>query len=84
MKIKVETVEHGFALEIGNKSWLLDDERQLAEAVVFRVGMGCLSDVSKRKMHNLLNMLTYGDKQERRAARREMNRGGRNKKYYNE
>jgi len=36
------------------------------------VGLGCKSDVSKRKMHNLLNMLAYGDKKERRAARREM------------
>ena len=74
MTIKVETVEHGFALEIGNKSWLLEDERQLAEAVVFRVGLGCRSDMSKRKMRNLLNMLAYGNKSERRAARREMNK----------
>ena len=72
MMIKVETVQHGFALEVGNKSWLLEDERQLAEAMVFRVGLGCKSDVSKRKMRNLLNMLAYGDKKERRAARREM------------
>ena len=74
MRITVETVEHGFALEIGNKSWLLEDERQLAEAVVFRVGLGCRSDMSKRKMRNLLNMLAYGNKSERRAARREMNK----------
>ena len=72
MMIKVETVQHGFALEVGNKSWLLEDERQLAEAIVFRVALGCKSDVSKRKMRNLLNMLAYGDKKERRAARREM------------
>ena len=72
MMIRVETVQHGFALEVGNKSWLLEDERQLAEAIVFRVGLGCTSDVSKRKMRNLLNMLAYGDKKERRAARREM------------
>ena len=72
MMIKVETVQHGFALEVGNKSWLLEDERQLAEAIVFRVGLGCKSEVSKRKMRNLLNMLAYGDKKERRAARREM------------
>ena len=72
MMIRVETVQHGFALEVGNKSWLLEDERQLAEAIVFRVGLGCKSDVSKRKMRNLLNMLAYGDKKERRAARREM------------
>ena len=60
MKITVETVQHGFALEVGNKSWLLEDERQLAEAIVFRVALGCKSDVSKRKMRNLLNMLAYG------------------------
>ena len=72
MKIKVETVQHGFALSVGNKSWLVESELELAEAVVFRVGLGCKSDVSKRKMHNLLNMLAYGDKKERRAARREM------------
>ena len=72
MKIKVETVQHGFALSVGNKSWLIESELELAEAVVFRVGLGCKSDVSKRKMHNLLNMLAYGDKKERRAARREM------------
>ena len=72
MKITVETVQHGFALSVGNKSWLIESELELAEAVVFRVGLGCKSDVSKRKMHNLLNMLAYGDKKERRAARREM------------
>ena len=72
MKIKVETVQHGFALSVGNKSWLIESELELAEAVVFRVGLGCKSDVSKRKMRNLLNMLAYGDKKERRAARREM------------
>ena len=72
MTIKVETVQHGFALSVGNKSWLIESELELAEAVVFRVGLGCKSDVSKRKMHNLLNMLAYGDKKERRAARREM------------
>lgn len=72
MKIKVETVQHGFALSVGKKQWLVESELELAEAVVFRVGLGCKSDVSKRKMHNLLNMLAYGDKKERRAAHREM------------
>ena len=60
MKIKVETVQHGFALEVGNKSWLLEDERQLAEAMVFRVALGCKSEVSKKRMRKLLNMLSYG------------------------
>lgn len=60
MDIKVETVQHGFALEIGNKGWLLENEQQLAEAVVFRVAMGCQSDVSKKRMRKLLNMLMYG------------------------
>lgn len=60
MTIKVETVQHGFALEVGNKQWLLESEQELAEAIVFRVGLGCKSDVSKRKMRNLLNMLAYG------------------------
>ncbi len=46
MKIKVETVQHGFALSVGNKSWLIESELELAEAVVFRVGLGCKSDVS--------------------------------------
>ena len=72
MTIKVETVQHGFAVEVGNKSWLLDDEQQLAEAVVFRVAESCESDVSKRRMRKLLNSLVYGDKRERSAARREM------------
>jgi hypothetical protein len=63
MKIKVETVQHGFALEVGNKSWLLESEQELAEAVVFRVALGCKSDVSKRRMRKLLNMLSYGKKQ---------------------
>ena len=72
MKIKVETVQHGFPLSVGNKSRLMESELELAEAVVFRVGLGFKSDVSNSKMHNLLNMLAYGDKKERRAARREM------------
>lgn len=69
MEISVETVRHGFALEIGGKSWLLEDEQQLAEAVVFRIGLGCQSDVTKRRMRKLLNMMAYGDKRERRAAK---------------
>ena len=72
MTIKVETVQHGFALEVGNKSWLLENERQLAEAVVFRVALGCQSDVSKMRMRKLLNALVYGDKRERSAARRQL------------
>ena len=60
MTITVTTVQHGFALEIGNKSWLLDDEQQLAEAVVFRVAEGCESDVSKKRMRMLLNLMMYG------------------------
>ena len=72
MTITVETTQHGFALAVGNKSWLLDDEQQLAEAVVFRVAEGCESDVSKRRMRKLLNSMVYGDKHERSAARREM------------
>ena len=74
MTIKVETTQHGFALVVGNKSWLLDDEQQLAEAVVFRVAEGCESDVSKRRMRKLLSMLAYGDKRERSAVRRGMSR----------
>ena len=60
MKIKVETVQHGFALEVGNKSWLLESEQELAEAVVFRVALGCKSEVSKKRMRKLLNTLMYG------------------------
>ena len=77
MVIKVETVQHGFALEVGNKSWLLESEQELAEAVVFRVALGCKSDVSKRRMRKLLNALVYGDKRERNAARRQMSDGRR-------
>ena len=67
MKITVETVQHGFALEVGNKSWLLDDEQQLAEAVVFRIGLGCMSDVSKRRIRRLLNTMAYGKRKQRRV-----------------
>lgn len=65
--LKVTTGEYGYALEIGNKGWLLEDEQQLAEAVVFRVALGCKSDVSKGRMRKLLNMLTYGNKEEQEA-----------------
>ena len=64
---KVTTGEHGYALEIGEKGWLLEDEQQLAEAVVFRVALGCKSDVSKGRMRKLLNMLAYGNKEEQEA-----------------
>ena len=67
MKITVETVQHGFALVVGNKSWLLDDEQQLAEAVVFRIGLGCMSDVSKRRIRGLLNTMAYGKRKQRRV-----------------
>ena len=30
LEIKVTTVQHGFALEIGNKGWLCEDELELA------------------------------------------------------
>ncbi len=59
MKISVETGQHGFALTIDNKSWLLEDEQQLAEAVVFRIGLGMKQEVSKRRMRRLLNTLAY-------------------------
>lgn len=59
MKITVETVQHGFALVIDNKSWLLEDEQQLAEAVVFRIGMGLTQEVSKHRMRRLLNTMAY-------------------------
>ena len=60
MEIRVRTTQHGFALEIDNKGWLLENEQQLAEAIVFRIGMGCKRDVSKRYMHKLLTALAYG------------------------
>ena len=60
MEIKVTTVEHGFALEIGQKSWLCEDELELAEAMAFRVGMGCTKPISKKKMHMLLRAMAYG------------------------
>ena len=65
--IKVETVQHGFALTVGEKSWLLDDEQQLAEAVVFRVTLGVTSDVSKRRMRKMMNHLLYGKRRFPRA-----------------
>ena len=61
-EFRVETVQHGFALSVGEKSWLLESELELAEAVVFRVALGCKSDVSKRRMRKLLNFLIYGHK----------------------
>ena len=62
MEIKVTTVEHGFALEIGQKSWLCEDELELAEAMAFRVGMGCTKPISKKKMRMLLRAMAYGNK----------------------
>ena len=60
LEIKVTTVEHGFALEIGQKSWLCEDELELAEAMAFRVGMGCTKPISKKKMRMLLRAMAYG------------------------
>ena len=60
MEIKVTTVQHGFALEIGQKSWLCEDELELAEAMAFRVGMGCTKPISKKKMRMLLRAMAYG------------------------
>ena len=60
MEIKVTTVQHGFALEVGNKSWLCEDELELAEAVTFRVGMGCTKPISKKKMRMLLRAMALG------------------------
>ena len=62
MKIKVTTVQHGFALEIGEKGWLCEDELELAEAMAFRVGMGCTKPISKKKMRMLLRAMAYGNK----------------------
>ena len=75
MVIKVETVQHGFALEVGNKSWLLESEQELAEAVVFRVALGCESEVTKRRMRKLLNMLMYGPRREFNKSRRNRGKG---------
>ena len=74
MKITVETVQHGFALVVGNKSWLLDDEQQLAEAVVFRIGLGCVSDVSKRRIRRLLNTMAYKNGKGYESRRKNGNR----------
>lgn len=60
MGIKVTTVEHGFALEVGNKGWLCEDELELAEAMAFRVGMGCTKPISKKRMRMLLRAMAYG------------------------
>jgi len=60
LEIKVTTVQHGFALEVGNKSWLCEDELELAEAVAFRVGTGCTKPVSKKRMRMLLRAMAYG------------------------
>ena len=60
MEIKVTTVQHGFALEIGNKGWLCEDELELAEVVAFRVGMGCTMPMSKKRMRMLLQAMAYG------------------------
>ena len=62
MEIKVTTVQHGFALEVGNKSWLCEDELELAEAMAFRVGMGCTKPISKKRMRMLLRAMAYGNK----------------------
>ena len=62
MVIKVTTVQHGFALEVGNKSWLCEDELELAEAMAFRVGMGCTKPISKKRMRMLLRAMAYGNK----------------------
>ena len=60
MEIKVTTVQHGFALEIGNKGWLCEDELELAEVVAFRVEMGCTMPMSKKRMRMLLRAMAYG------------------------
>ena len=60
MKIKVTTVQHGFALEIGEKGWLCEDELELAEAVAFRVGMGCTKPMSKKRMRMLRRGMECG------------------------
>ena len=70
--IKIETVEHGYALTVGEKSWLLADERELAEAVVFRVTLGCKKEATKMRMRKLMNCVLFGDKRERRAAKKTM------------
>ena len=62
MKIKVTTVQHGFALEIGEKGWLCEDELELAETVAFRVGMGCTKPVSKKRMRMLLRAMACGNR----------------------
>ena len=74
-EFRVETVQHGFALMIGNKQWLLESEQELAEAVVFRVALGSESQVTKRRMRKLLNMLTYGPHREYNKSRRNRGKG---------
>lgn len=71
VKISVRTTQHGFALEIDNKGWLLENEQQLAEAVVFRIGLECQQEVSKHRMNKLLNMLAYGDREKMKRTIRE-------------
>ncbi len=60
--IKVSTVQYGFALEIDGKQWLLEDEQHLAEAIVFRVLIGCKKPTSRKHMRWLLSLAAYGFK----------------------
>ncbi len=77
--IKVSTVQYGFALEIDGKQWLLEDEQHLAEAIVFRVLMGCKKPTSKKRMRRLLSLAAYGFKEKTGLrSRRSVIRGEKN------
>ena len=60
MRITVETVQHGFALSIENKSWLLSDERKLTEALAYQVSEASTSRLSKKRMQRVMNTIAYG------------------------
>ena len=70
MRITVETVQHGFALSIENKSWLLADERKLTEALAYQVSVASESRVSKQRMQRVMNTIAYGMQRRRKIYKK--------------
>ncbi len=60
MKIKVETLRNGYALEVNGEKFMYFDASTLLEGMLIRVGMERLDDLTKYELHTMVEAIKDG------------------------
>jgi hypothetical protein len=60
MKIKVETLRNGYALEVNGEKFIYFDASTLLEGMLIRVGMERLDDLTKYELHTMVEAIKDG------------------------